>query len=373
MNPPEPRTEPAAGAERWPELDGIRCLAVLGVLAVHFAPGSLHGPWGDWGVRTFFVLSGFLITFILLGSRERIDAARLATGAAIGQFFSRRIVRLWPLYFAVVAVTWAFDVGASREMLPWNVSFTTNYYITSHGVWPGLNSHLWTLAVEQQFYLFWPFVVLCASRRAGLLSLAIVVVLAPVTRGAELTGLAALAPEPNYPAAPLLPMNSDSLAWGALLAFAYRYRPDALARCSQAAGLAAVALFFAHYLLFRLGPPRFEAPLLHAWSASVLAVAGVLLVGHCIGPGGSPLRRFLRLRPMVYLGTISYGIYLLHNYAHWVGPALLRRLHGRNYFSTETAHVVYYTLLSIALAAASWHFMERPLQQLRRRIASPGR
>jgi len=354
-------------AARWPELDGIRCLAVFGVLAVHFAPSSLPGPWGAWGVQCFFVLSGFLITHGLLSARARIDARQTTVRAETRAFFLRRVVRLWPLYFATVAVIAALNVETSRSLLPWNLTFTTNYFIATTGHWAGLHSHFWTLAVEQQFYLFWPFLFLLAPARATLISVGLLIVTSPLLRAWELAGLAAAGASFEAPAGVLLPMCADSLAWGALLALLVSSRSAVVGRLARWGGLFAIPLFGILYLYFRFGPDRFASPYACAFSGTVLAIASALLVAHCIGVPDSIVRRILRFAPFVYLGGISYGIYVIHNFNHWIGPSILLRLTGKPYFDSELAHVAFLVLLSVLFAALSWHFFERPVLRLGRR------
>lgn len=125
-------------------------------------------------------------------------------------------------------------------------------------------------------------------------------------------------------------------------------------------------MFTVLYLLHHFGPGSFEAPWVAALAGTALGAASFLVIAHCTSSQDSLLKRFLRLPPLAYLGMISYGIYVLHNFTHWLGPSLLRRLVGQNYSGTEAAHVLYLMALSVALAALSWHAFERPLLALGR-------
>ncbi len=350
----------ASATTRWSELDGLRCLAVAGVLAVHFAPGRFgNTPWADWGVRLFFVLSGFLITDGLLRLREQPHPGR-----ALREFFIRRALRLWPLYFAVLAVTWTLDLRDARELLPWNAAFATNIAIYRNDVWPELFSHFWTLAVEQQFYVIWPFLILFVSPRLTVGVMFFLVIASPLSRAWE---FASLLPAGGKVVSILLPMSADYLAWGGLLAVVRRKKWLA-ARAASSALPCALAILVA--LGWARSLPQPSAAML-AVETSLFGVASVLLVAHCIGSTGSWLRTILRLPPLVYLGTISYGIYVLHNFAHWAGPSILRRLTGENYFNAEWAHVSWLVALSITAASASWHCFERPLATLGKRALEP--
>ena len=353
---------------RHPELDGIRCLAVFGVMLVHFAPGLAAAPWGDWGVKAFFVLSGFLITDGLLEVRSRLSAGEITLGHAVLDFFLRRAARLWPLYLAVLAFTYFRDLGEARSLLGWNLAFATNHRITLSGCWPGIYSHFWTLAVEQQFYLVWPFLVLAVGRRLLPGILGILFLMAPILRGLEFTFLAAGNAVGNHPAGLLLPMCVDALAWGALLAHLRRTVPEWSSRAGRVGGILGPVLFFLLYLLHGFGPVRFEAPWVSAFAGTALGGASFLLIAHCVSGHDSLLKRGLRMRPLAYLGMISYGIYVLHNFTQWLGPALLRRLIGESQFSSESVHVLFLMALSVGLAVLSWHGFERPVLAWSRRV-----
>lgn len=360
---PEARSD--AHRTRWSELDGGRFVAVLGVMCVHFSPTlARYGDWGRWGVNYFFVLSGFLITGLLLSGRARREEGRTTAGGEVRHFFVRRCLRLWPVYFATLAVTWAANVEFARPMLPWNVSFLSNAYIIHVGSWPGVFSHLWTLAVEQQFYLVWPWLVLFAPRRwLGALFTAV------VAAGFLFRALAGT----TGPAGDLvrwvsLPACIDFFAWGALLAL-WRARVRHWSRRAGGAGLAialggAALLFCAYASRWGAGAPALR----DALAGLGWGLASAALIVHCLSDCDSPLRRILRLKPLVYLGSISYGTYLLHNFSHRFGPGLLRHLIGRSYFAHELPHVLYLMTLSIAVSALSWHLLESPINRIRTRL-----
>src|SRR5215207_8678629 len=121
-----------------PQLDALRFFAVLGVLISHFwTPQEL--PWlfadidlGWLGVRLFFVLSGFLITGILLDARSLTETTSLTPVYLIGQFYIRRFLRIFPIYYLVIAIALMFNVMPGRELWGWLVSYTSNIYITVH-------------------------------------------------------------------------------------------------------------------------------------------------------------------------------------------------------------------------------------------------
>ena len=139
-----------------PQLDGIRCLAVMSVLICHFGAEGRFGL----GVFAFFVLSGFLITGILLRLRDESP-----TVAATGRFYLRRALRIFPLYYAVLAVGTMIGIPGVFDRLPWHLTYTSNFGRAFLRDGFGAGGHFWSLAVEEQFYLLWPWLVLFLPRR----------------------------------------------------------------------------------------------------------------------------------------------------------------------------------------------------------------
>lgn len=140
-----------------PHLDGLRAFAVGLVIYSHWMPGHYQFklPWGSAGVQLFFVLSGFLITGILL--RCRTSVARLS---ALRAFYVRRILRIFPLFYCVLLLAYVLNIEPVRETVFWHLPYLSNFYFFSIGRWDGDISHFWSLAVEEQFYLFWPAIVM---------------------------------------------------------------------------------------------------------------------------------------------------------------------------------------------------------------------
>lgn len=347
-----------------PALDGLRALAVAGVLVSHFSPtlGSAYF-FGTVGVRLFMVLSGFLITTILLQSR-----ARLAAGAGFrreyGSFLLRRGWRLWPAFYACLLVALVFQLDTDRPSPWWHALFLSNFEIAASGYWPGLLSHLWSLAAEQQFYLLWPLVVLLAPRRLALGLGAGLLVLGPVSRVALpwLGWGSALAPEVA------LPCVADFFVAGALVAWWRQAPPTAVAptRALRLGTVAAAATWFA--VSAGVGHDTRLSPVFFAIDASMQTACFVVLV-RGLSQGPAPAEwHWLAWAPLRYLGRISYGIYLYHNLMHYFAPGLLRRIAGIRYFDSEWAHVGWLTLWSVVAAVLSYHWFEAPLRRWGRRL-----
>ncbi len=349
-----------------PALDGLRCIAVIAVLIYHFSP-TIAGvsELGQWGVRLFFVLSGFLITRLLLETRWKIETGRLAGRSAVGGFFIRRIFRLWPAYFLCLAVAYFFDVAPTRETIWWHVFMVTNQYVFHVQGWPGMLSHFWTLAVEQQFYLFWPFVILFAPKRRLTLLLLVVMLAGPLSREIILAFRWSDISAIYTP----LPCCLDFFAIGGVIAWGHQ--SGWLDRFATLFRLRLLLVPAAGWLLYGVFLKSTGAVFPSCWAVFdplIQALGfGVLIVYMLRKPDGFTAR-CLSLPPLVYIGGISYGIYVYHNFMHWFGPSVLRHTTGRNYLSGEPLHVVYYIALSFILAVASYHFIEEPVRRWGRRF-----
>ena len=172
-------------------------------------------------MRLFFVLSGVLITGILLDCRDLADRHPERRLFLVRQFYLRRVLRIFPLYYLVLVVLVIANVPPARELWSWLFSYTTNFWVWQHMTWPERVGHFWTLAVEEQFYLVWPWLVLFL-RRSWLVPL--------------LLTLTVLAPAWRFYAATVYPTDAagtfttgvltiaviDSLALGSLLAILFR-------------------------------------------------------------------------------------------------------------------------------------------------------
>jgi peptidoglycan/LPS O-acetylase OafA/YrhL len=354
-------------ADHRPQLDALRCIAVLAVLITHFwqprlLPGILRpGELGLLGVQLFFVLSGFLITGILLDCRYAAERSHHRRVSFVGRFYARRFLRIFPVYYLIVLVAVIIDLPPARELWRWLVTYTSNFYVAIYQESVGRFGHFWSLAVEEQFYLVWPWLVLFAPRRwlAGLV--VVVIGLAPLYRDFVFRAFGA-----DDWARMTLPFASlDSLGAGALLALVTRESPapdalyTALRRVILPVGLGAyVAL---HWIAARTGYPR----LLIAFHETAYALVCCWLVAFAARGFHGFTGRVLESRPMVYLGKISYGIYAYHLFLPWLLDRGFRRL-GLELPGHGPARFAIAGLATLLVAVASWHLMERPLSDLKR-------
>jgi peptidoglycan/LPS O-acetylase OafA/YrhL len=360
---------------RFPQLDGIRGLAILMVLGWHYFYSHIHfdEPLTRWvkiaahgtsllwsGVDLFFVLSGFLITGILLDERK--------AGNFLSVFYLRRAARILPLYFLVLAaaaICMAL-VGHDPRFEPlfaqfppaWSfLTFTQNITMAIQGVFAGrFLGMTWSLAVEEQFYLFWPWVVLLFARsRRGLLTVTLVLcLLAPCLR-------LLVAPFTAYVNTPF---RMDSLLFGAVAAMAFR-DPAILAQLRARPWL--FHCLFAGFLpLVALLLYRPEA--LGVWNHFLLGGLFFCILIYSLLFEGSLLARWLAVGWLGWVGSVSYALYMFHEpIAGLVNGLIL----GQN-FSICTVPALAVMLLNLVLtfiaAALSGRFFEAYFLRLGKRF-----
>lgn len=152
---------PASALSHMKQLDGLRAIAVLSVLYYHFYSNAL--PFGIMGVRLFFVLSGFLITGILLQCRRLAETGGQSSLFTLRRFYIRRFLRIFPLFYLVLLVSAVINLQGFRDGLWWHAAYLSNVYFAAGGN-AGATIHFWSLSVEEQFYLIWPWLILYVPR-----------------------------------------------------------------------------------------------------------------------------------------------------------------------------------------------------------------
>jgi peptidoglycan/LPS O-acetylase OafA/YrhL len=353
-----------------PYLDGVRAVAILLVFCVHlpFVAGSpvSEAFWtaaqslrtGYVGVELFFVLSGFLISRILLAERREIG--RIAFSA----FYINRALRIFPIYYLCVAV-YAVVFTSNRDELLSLITYTMNFYRPLHPTQAALE-HTWSLSVEEQFYLVWPFVIAAIPLRWGRALTTVIIPLASV-----LTALAIAISFEGALGADLIYMSVVtrmlSLSLGASLAFE-EAEGGAAADGRQAMrvlGIGVIAVV-ADNIGRKVGVPPagdyYWCFVLIGYAAFAFGAIAALVHGKNKVVG--LLRRFLSLPPLRYLGRISYGLYLYHYpilFLFGLSPYRLEHV-GTTFGRAATALVTIFVT-----AHLSFRYLESPLLRLKRR------
>lgn len=371
-------------------LDGLRAIAVIMVFFQHYGAGhAFIFGWGWAGVDIFFVLSGFLITGILYDSQSKAHRYR--------DFYVRRTLRIFPLYYFIWAVILLLAPFAHWQ---WNIrwafwpAYLGNYarffFLHQPGdpyrfdkltfgapvsTWFGYPFHLyighfWSLCVEEQFYLIWPFIVYQVRKRETLIKICLaVIVLSPIARAVLSMTLSPqlLRMELFYRS---LPTRLDALLIGGLIALMLRGPEEAtLRRLRRPMLFLAAAVFVALYWVFT---KTLALPLegsasnwIGMFGFTVIDVFAAALILECIHPG-SFFETCLRWKPIRALGIISYGFYVYHDLLHDFYSDLAHRI------SPEYAYPL--TLLiaftaTILIATLSYRLLEKPLLKLKDRFA----
>ena len=370
-----PALSTGAPARFYPALDGLRAVATAAVLISHFFPEraliqrAFH--WGRFGVLLFFVLSGFLITGLLLRGRDAVAAGEASRGAVFRAFVARRALRIAPIYYLVVLVGWWVGYGPIADLLPWHLTYTGNIALTYFHKPLAQATHLWSLCVEEQFYLLWPLVALFSSvRRLAFISIGLVI----FSFGYEAVG--ALQGRSFEETHLVLQGCMDALGLGALLAIcAHRDARggDFAPRLAFYAALFGAPLFlFAQGFRYQAGLRATDRIEYRIPGDLGLALISVALVYLATTTGPSLIRRFLELAPVRYIGRISYGIYLYHLFLIPIGRAVARH-YGVPQMDRGLKMFLIYGAISVVLATISWYAIEAPINHQKRRFPYPPR
>jgi peptidoglycan/LPS O-acetylase OafA/YrhL len=340
-------------------------LAVITVMVDHFSADVPNFPLPDWihlgatGVRLFLVLSGYFITASLRRARDRMDTASLSFGKTIGAFYWRRYLRIAPAYFVFAGIALILGLGGVRHNWPWLVTGTVNWMIASANQWPLTISHLWSVCVQEQFYLFWPLLILLLPRRWMLPAIISVAFAGIAFRvGCVIFSMPVIARW-------VLPFGSlDSLAAGAALGwYGGRLRAN---RSGWLLALICLSMLSLAAVLRISDPTQLKSVLVEPLEAG----AFVILVARTATGFTGLAARFLSLPGLVFAGRISYGLYIYHAlvaiiFNLWL-PSSLRFL-----LNTPSLRLMVLGMTTLAVAAISWCLIEQPVNRLRARLTGP--
>lgn len=294
------RGEPATPA-RIPSLDGLRAFSISLVLLFHLlgtrnflqlSEDDLPFDIGNFGVVIFFVISGYLITTLLLTEMERSGTVSLP------RFYFRRTARIFPTYYAYLFIIFLVSLLGHVTLPTWDMiralTYTSNFADSVTVL-----RHTWSLSVEEQFYLLWPATLKYLGRRRALIGAFGFVLFAPVFRvGLFFTG--------HYHGA-LFPAVGDSIAIGCLLA---GFRTELEAHSLYARLMRSRLFILVPVILLWVLWARHILILSHAVFQSMENVLIALCLHRCLMFPGDAVGRILNSRPLVYIGTLSYSIYV---------------------------------------------------------------
>jgi peptidoglycan/LPS O-acetylase OafA/YrhL len=347
----------------WAALDGLRAMAVAIVLACHF---GLDAPGGVVGVDLFFVISGFLITSLLLSERDRNG------GIGLKNFWSRRALRLLPALGCAIALALIVSLAATPQMrretfdgLPLVLFYGGNW---ARAFGPadalGLLGHTWSLAVEEQFYLVWPLVCvawLCRTthrRRAAIT----VATLAIVDCAYLVFAMAHWGQPQGY-------FRTDThalgLLGGAALALYVSTRSPQATLGERPRWILQKTAAFAVFLIVFVTILQPQSPAEQGWIIIIASAASLALVARFVLAPGGPLNRAFASAPARWFGRRSYGIYLYH-YPFAIAVVQAHHWHGWGLLLIDIPCIGG----SVALAAASYRWVELPFLRRKQRYTT---
>lgn len=346
------------------QLDGLRAIAVGMVLMSHWTDFSWPLANGRVGVIIFFILSGFLITGILFEAREQAELTDTRLSGVIKRFYIRRFLRIFPLFYLVLIAAYLLGFSDVKDYFAWYALYIPNILFTIKGDWLGSAAPLWSLAVEEQFYLLWPLVILLVPKRWTLPAIIGCIVTAPLSRvSLHLLG----ANEYAYWTLPFCVM--DSLCIGALLAYLKRYvlpnKPELRVKIYDTSLISFTVFVLFYYYLLSNGwnDITWNLP---SDTLTSLIMAGLIFQASSGFPG---LIGWLLSSPILtYLGKISYGLYVFHGFVPELFWKIIARFNIPYDGASPGITVAIYFVLTLALSVLSWHFFESRINALKKYV-----
>lgn len=363
------------------QLNGIRFIAVFLVLLDHWLVPILPVPLGHLGVVIFFVLSGFLITRILFLNADEIQQTKSSAWPKIIRFIYRRSLRIFPIYFILLFIGLIFNISNFKELWPWLISYTPNLYIMIKGQWLGTWDHLWSLAVEEQYYLFFPYFILFLSKKNYVRLFIIMISIGILSRMIFYLIVPHDSIEKYWMFSYVNPLSAiDCFGMGGLLAYFYHYDYNYLLKIAEKKNLLLITIsaVFISLILSNYSVYTYDNIWFSIFERSISAIFAYFLIMNALMERNNYLGVLLENKVVIYLGSISYGIYLYHNlvfnYYHLNGNTIWGFLSYKfsylNSLNSESILLKFAInfLLLIGIASFSWFYIEKPINRFKNRL-----
>lgn len=347
------------------QLDGLRFFAVLMVMIAHWLQWQWTNPLVTnfpfvHGVTLFFVLSGFLITRILLSNKDEAESRNTTKTYLLKNFYIRRFLRIFPIYYLLIAFLYFIDYNNTREIFPWLVTYTSNIYQSIENVYVGDFNHFWSLAVEEQFYMFWPFLILFIKPKRIFEAIVITILLAISTK------LYLFMYVDKWMATSYFTLACmHALGLGALLSYITLYKKSFAEKLSNPIWLYILGVVY-------LGLLYMQSELQLAWYKEVVdeiifAFLSALIILRASNNGFKfGMKYVLESKFVSYAGKISYGLYVYHLFMpslfYYIAPTI-----GINISNKYTTFVAFY-FLTFLVAHFSWILIEKPISKLKHKV-----
>ena len=353
----------------YTSLEGFRGIAVMMVLISHFIvifhfPQLIFLKFGNLGVTFFFVLSGFLISEILIRDIDN----KVSRKKILKNFYVRRVIRIFPIYYLAIILLSIFNIENIRDIIFWNLSYTYNIGRIWFDSDAHIISHFWSLCVEEQFYMIWPLLLIIFRKNRKILIFSIIIA-SILTKflyvNFELINYGDFI-HASTPAA------MDALAVGALLAELKKNNVNILKKILKLFFIPFLFIIFYWLMLFIYNDTsRFY----FIFGKITSSVTAFYLIGWGALNYDNLFTKFTKIKILRYLGKISYGIYVYH----WIIYFLLIK-----HFDTIWMNIkgslwkfgynkwiftfIIFTGLTIIIATISFYFIEKPLLKLKKRF-----
>ena len=335
-------------------LDGLRFIAVAGVMISHwtyiYSYHKITLGLGIHGVNLFFVLSGFLISRILIANKELNEKPTFT----LKQFYIRRALRIFPLYYLVLLFAFIADVPTCRPVIGWLLTYTANIRSFFGGIDLKWMIHFWSLSVEEQFYIFFPLLVMITPKKHLLKLFFSLTVLAVLSRIIAFQFIPDKA-NAEWVSFAFTPCCFDCFSIGAILAYLFIYNQPLLKRIlknSLPFWICFIISLISYFIYTERTPPLAVI----TSGRFLFAVFCFWLIGKVsLGEFKKSFWVFLNNGMVVYLGKISYGLYIIHYFMRYIFESL----------SFPGVEFVYLAT-TILLASLSWKYFEKPINNLKR-------
>ncbi|MBK5272724.1 MAG: acyltransferase [Bacteroidia bacterium] len=348
-----------------PQFDSIRAIAVLLVIVHHWTNNKILNflPNGRLGVNIFFVLSGFLITGILLKAKKQVDNQALKKSRVFRNFYFRRTLRIFPIYYLLLIIFWFLNDPAIKQDGIYYFTYTSNYLFYSEQFFPAHLAHLWSLAVEEQFYLFWPWLIILVPKRYLPYLIGLFFVFGVSSNFIFISK--------NWWVEIFTPACFDAFAVGGILSFLTLYRQDIIEKIQPKFKWISGGIF----ILFVLD--IFHYSFLPARTSH--ALLAVTIIYYCLFKRNIKIINFvLDNKWLIKLGKISYGVYLYHlfvpelwmwinkNFYRWgIDPFFNKIMPGN--LKPYWLFIQEFSFLML-LCILSWKLIEKPINNLKKRL-----
>lgn len=337
----------------YKELDGLRFFAVLLVIISHWFPKSHFiniTPNGDIGVSIFFVLSGFLISSILFRYKEKIKNGDSTTGEAIKTFFIRRSLRIFPIYYLLVIFLFIYGYPAVKENIFYFLSYTFNILVFQEQHFFGTVGHFWTLSVEEQYYLIWPFLLFLVPRK-NIKGIILILILFSMISQYIMDS------RTDYYLT--LTFNAfDGFGLGSLLAYYKLYQMKSLGFLRNIL----IGLVVGMSVLFIFEINLFS---IRTFISCLTVILLIFVTNEAYSK--NVLNKLFRNSLLMYIGKISYGVYLFHTFI----PGLMDNFYPTSLKSLPAANYLIFFfnfVVLLVISTISWYLIESPINNLKKRF-----